>query len=69
MYMHQLTFQSFNDKFAARLWMQEPRETGDQDECLTELKLKCSTNIALPVQHQKELVQAVRSTSYLVDEL
>lgn len=69
MYMHQLTFGSFLDKHTAKLWIQEHVETFDSDECLTELKLKFYTDIALPTHQQKELVKVVHPTSYLAEEL
>jgi len=69
MYMHQLTFNSFFDKYIAKLWIEEHIETFDSDECLTELKLKFYTDIALPIHQQKELVKVIQSTSYLAEEL
>jgi hypothetical protein len=69
MYRHVLTFGSFIDKNNAHYWIQEHIEPFDQDECLTELKLKFYTDIALPDHQQKELVKAVQPTSYLAEEL
>ena len=40
MYKHELTFSSFLNKHTAKLWVEEHIETFDQDECLTELRLK-----------------------------
>jgi len=69
MYRHELTFSSFLNKHTAKLWIEEHIETFDSDECLTELKLKFYTDIALPVQQQRELVKAIQPVSYLAEEL